>query len=629
MLHYTQTVRAPEIGSHLKWLNTEHPLSISALRGKVVLLDFWTYCCINCQHVLPKLAELEKKYGDALVVIGVHSAKFQDEGASENIEQAILRHNIEHPIVNDRQFQVWQSYAVRAWPTMILIDPEGYIVDTQSGESAPELFDAHIARLIEHFDAEGKLDTTPLTKTLLRDATPPTLLEFPSKVLVDDNGNRLFISDSNHNRLIVADLISGNVEAVIGSGEAGLADGNFDQASFRHPQGLELLGEVLYVADTQNHLIRAIDLENQIVSTVAGTGEQGSIGHGTGDALDTPLSSPWDLVWDEKRLYIAMAGPHQIWYYDLDSLEVGVWAGSGQEDLVDAPLKLAALAQPSGLAYDGRNWIFFADSEISAIRGAQTDEDGLVSTVIGHGLFEFGDLDGDHLKARLQHPLGIAYHHGLLYVADTYNNKVKIVDPGERTSQTWAGTGIGGLKDGPKLKARFDEPGGIDVAEDGTVYVADTNNHAIRVIDPITEEVSTFALKGLESLLPAPFGNNPSNTEQLELQRVSSGAQQIIIDLEFPRGFKLNPDGGINITLEGLSANPDPVFTSTLPASVNLNLPDEKVQLLIHLQFVYCRADNHGLCYSDSSVLNVPIVVDPTVETSRLKLAHRVTVPGL
>ncbi|MCB2210615.1 redoxin domain-containing protein [bacterium] len=605
---YKQTVHAPEIPSNLDWLNTDRKLSLSDLHGKVVLLDFWTYCCINCQHVLPKLAHLEEKYGDALVVVGVHSAKFQDEGASENIRQAILRHNIQHPVVNDRQFQVWKSYAVRAWPTMVLIDPDGYVVSTESGESAPDKFDPWIAGLIEHFDEQGMLDRTPLNLTKEKDLAPDNLLAFPSKIRVDEAGDRLFIADSNHDRIVVANRATGEVLQLIGSGESGLSDGSFSEARFNHPQGMELIGDVLYIADTQNHVLRAADLENESVTTVAGTGEQGGYGHGSGRALDTPLASPWDLVWDGERLYIAMAGPHQLWYYDPTDERVGVWAGTGQEDLIDAPLLDAALAQPSGVTYDGRNWIFFADSEVSAVRGAQTDDGGLVNTVIGHGLFEFGDIDGDRLKARLQHPLGVSYHDGLIYVADTYNNKIKVVDPGERTSQTWAGTGIGGLKDGPKAKARFDEPGGIDVAEDGTVYIADTNNHAIRVIDPDSGEVRTLALTGLTKMMPQKESIDTSNAMTLSKQTVSATTRTLDIDMTFPDGFKLNAAGGLQLMLEGASANQDDLFTTHLPASVPVTLEAGASELIVSFSFVYCRVDNEGLCYFGDQVARVPLV---------------------
>jgi thiol-disulfide isomerase/thioredoxin len=116
-------VRAPEFPAGMQWLNTATPLRLADLRGKIVLLDFWTYCCINCMHIIPELTALERKYPNELVVIGVHSAKFHNEGDSENIRQAILRYEIQHPVVNDRDFRIWRSYAVRAWPTLMVIKP--------------------------------------------------------------------------------------------------------------------------------------------------------------------------------------------------------------------------------------------------------------------------------------------------------------------------------------------------------------------------------------------------------------------------------------------------------------------------------------------------------------------------
>jgi len=118
----------------LVWLNTAKPLRLEELRGKFVLLDFWTYCCINCMHVIPELKRLEKGYPTELVVIGVHSAKFSNERLTDNIRQAILRYEIGHPVVNDKEMQIWRSYAVRSWPTLVLVDPEGYVIGAYSGE---------------------------------------------------------------------------------------------------------------------------------------------------------------------------------------------------------------------------------------------------------------------------------------------------------------------------------------------------------------------------------------------------------------------------------------------------------------------------------------------------------------
>ncbi|HEU4934520.1 MAG TPA: thioredoxin-like domain-containing protein, partial [Pyrinomonadaceae bacterium] len=252
-------VRAPEITGGRGWLNTDKPLSLAALKGKIVLLDFWTYGCINCIHIIPDLKKLEAKYPNELVVIGVHSAKFQNEKETENIRRIILRYEIEHPVYNDSEYAVWQSYAIRAWPTQVLIDPAGYIVGGVSGEGNYDVIDQTIAKVAEEFRKKGELNEEPLKLVLERAKVGDLPLAFPGKILADAKTDRLFIADSNHNRIVVTKL-DGTLVETIGTAEAGAADGAFDKATFYRPQGLALNGDSLYVADTENHLIRRVDL---------------------------------------------------------------------------------------------------------------------------------------------------------------------------------------------------------------------------------------------------------------------------------------------------------------------------------------------------------------------------------
>jgi thiol-disulfide isomerase/thioredoxin len=291
----------------MQWLNTDRPLSLRELRGKVVLLDFWTYCCINCMHILPDLKKLERKYANELVVIGVHSAKFQGERDTENIRQAILRYEIEHPVVNDYAMEVWQRYGARAWPTLMLIDPAGKVVGYMSGEGVYEPFDKLIAKVIEAFDAKKQMDRRPLKLKLERQRRPASLLAFPGKLLADEKTKQLFIADSNHNRIVVVSLEDSSVKQVIGSGEEGMDDGEFESATFNHPQGMAFDGRVLYVADTENHAIRLVDFDKRAVTTIAGTGEQARrIDQFGGRGREVPLNSPWDLVLHIRLLYISL-----------------------------------------------------------------------------------------------------------------------------------------------------------------------------------------------------------------------------------------------------------------------------------------------------------------------------------
>jgi len=484
----TSNIRAPEFPTGADWLNTDKPLSVRGLKGKIVLLDFWTYCCINCMHVLPDLKKLEETYPNELVVVGVHSGKFDNENDPKNIRNAILRYKITHPVINDPESQVWDEYAVRAWPTFVLINPNGYIVNQLAGEGHYEVLNRQIAALVTEFKARGELNSSPLKFALEAAKVEKTPLRFPGKVLADAGTGKLFVADSNHNRIVVSDL-TGNVQAVFGSGAAGLDDGPAAKATFRNPQGMALSenGEVLYVADTDNHAIRALNLKTRTVDTIAGTGKQAAWRSGGGIGTKAALASPWDLLRVKNALYVAMAGSHQIWELNLDTKLIEPSVGNGAEARYDATLTESALAQPSGLATDGK-LLYFADSESSSIRAVDFGKD-IVSTLVGgdanpRNLFAFGDKDGTGFEAKLQHPLGVAFANGKLYVADTYNHKIKVLEPQSGQIQSLP------------LNTTFNEPGGISAAGN-RLFVADTNSHKIKVVDLKTNSVSDLTFKNL------------------------------------------------------------------------------------------------------------------------------------
>jgi thiol-disulfide isomerase/thioredoxin len=485
-------IHAPELAGAIDWLNVPAPLTLARLRRKVVLLDFWTYGCINCMHILPDLRRLEEKYRDELVVVAIHSAKFANERKSENIRRILVRYDIDHPVANDANFVIWKAYGARAWPTQVLIDPEGYVVGTASGEGSGEAFDRAIAAVIQVFDERGLIDRRPIARSPERDRLQTSTLAFPGRVLADASSGRLFVADSNHHRVLVAGL-DGRVTDVIGDGRAAFADGAFDAASFYRPQGLALDGDVLYIADTENHAVRAASLSSRVVTTLAGTGRQAAWGASGGAARDTALSSPWDVHVTGRLLMIAMAGSHQIWLIDLDRRLALPYAGSGREARLDGGVDDAAFAQPSGLAAAG-DTLFVADAESNIIRAIALPPRNEVRTIAGGDLFDFGDAAGRGDAVRLQHPLGVAIHGGRLFIADTYNHKIKTLDPQTGDVRTFAGTGEEGHADGPRAAATFYEPGGLSATPDA-LFVADTNNHAIRRIDLATDRVETVAVR--------------------------------------------------------------------------------------------------------------------------------------
>ncbi len=500
-------VRAPSLDAADAWLNTDRPLTRADLAGRVVLLDFWTYCCINCLHTLPDLAYLEDKYrGQPFLVIGVHSGKFSREKDPQNIRQAIQRHGVRHPVAVDSDYELWDAYTVRTWPTLVLVDPDGYIVGTWSGEGHRETLDREIAALLADHRTRGTLTAAAAAATTHTDPADQPL-RFPGKVLADSDARRLFISDTGRNRVVVTDF-NGRIEQVIGTGRPALRDGPCADACFQSPQGLVLSadGRTLYVADTGNHALRAVDLERGQVRMLAGTGRQArTIYKHAQPAARTELSSPWDLARVGNLLFIAMAGPHQVWSLNLKDGRIRVHAGTGAEAALDGVNDRAAFAQPSGVATDGRE-LYVADSESSSIRSVGLKPRGRTRTLAGSGdLFGFGDADGPGPEARFQHPLGVALDDDRLFIADTFNDRIRVLDLRSGLVETWFPTGSArsaGRPDaapGPAAPAAtapaitLSEPGGLSIAG-GTLYVADTNHHRIVAIDLVTRAARVLDL---------------------------------------------------------------------------------------------------------------------------------------
>ncbi len=409
-----------------------------------------------------------------------------------------MRHQIAHPVINDADFEVWSQYGVRAWPTVVMVDPAGKVVAQQAGEITADGVAPLIDEMIATFDATGQLDRSPpVGFAPATNQEPARQLHYPAKLL-HATGDRLFVADTGHHRILEVQLTldgrTGEIVRVFGSGEAGLRDGAIGQAQFHGPHGMTLQGNMLYVADTENHAIRAIDLVRESVRTVAGTGQMGRTLNPQGDTPTTiDLRSPWAVAATDRVLFIAMAGSHQIWVL-IDEQKLGVFAGTGAEALQDGARAEAAFNQPSDLVL-AMGHLFVADAEASAIRAITLDEETRVLTLVGLGLFEFGDVDGVGAEVRLQHPTGIAADEaGVIYVADSYNHKIKKLDPTTGTVQSLIGSGEAGDHDGQFAEAQLYEPEGL-VAANGRLYIADTNNHRIRVADLATGELSTLGLR--------------------------------------------------------------------------------------------------------------------------------------
>lgn len=527
-------VRAPELIGR-QWLNTGgKKIKLADLRGKVVVLDFWTFCCINCLHVLDELRPLEREFADELVTIGVHSPKFQHEADPDAIVAAVERYEVHHPVLDDPELATWQQYAIKAWPTLVVIDPEGRVVHVAAGEGHIEALRTVITEVVAEHESKGTLHRGD--GPYVPPAPAATTLRYPSKVIAL-NGGTLLVADAANHSLVELESDGETVLRRIGTGTRGHADGDAASASFSEPSGLALLpdeiaaqvGYDVVVADTVNHLLRSVRLADGQVTTLAGTGEQWRDGEDSGEALDTPLTSPWDVSWWEPAggVVIAMAGNHTLGLFDPILGTVRRFAGTTVEGLRDGAADEAFFAQTSGLA-DGGERLWLADAETSALRWIEKGQNGfVVRTAIGAGLFDFGHADGAAEHALLQHPLGVsALPDGSVAICDTYNGAIRRYDPAADEVSTVA-TDVA-------------EPSGATLAGGELVVVASA---AHRLERPVPPGVSAQLIKGTSQQVKRP------------VTEIGAGPVELTVVFTPPPGQKLDQRYGPSTRVE-VSASP-------------------------------------------------------------------------
>jgi thiol-disulfide isomerase/thioredoxin len=603
-------VRAPELTGR-GWLNTGgRDIHLADLRGKIVLLDFWTFCCINCLHVIDELRPLEEAHADVLVVIGVHSPKFDHEKDPVALTAAVERYNVAHPVLDDPELTTWNQYAAKAWPTVAVVDPTGYLVATMAGEGHGEGLGRLIDQLVAEHDGNGTLHRGhgPYVPPAVHHAS----LRFPGKALVTSDDTFLVSSSSDH--AIVELAADGEtVRRRVGVGTRGRSDGRPDEAQFNEPQGLcllpshvaEVAGYDVVVADTANHLLRGLRLVDGTVRTVAGTGNplRSSPGPDAHDSVAVDLSSPWDVAWYDDKVIIAMAGVHQLWWFDPIKRTAGVYAGTAVEALRDGPLDEVWMAQPSGLSVGtGRLWI--ADSESSAVRWVH---DGEMHTAAGQGLFDFGLVDGPAATALFQHPLGLcALPDGSVLVADTYNGAVRVITPsdanGDRTVETVA-TGLA-------------EPSDIVRTSDGGVVVVESAGHRLTRLAP-----GALAAAGM-----TPDGIRLRTERPPTL--LAPGAVALDVIFTPPPGEKLDESFGPSTRLQ-VSASPPELLVegagTTTDLSRRLVIADgiDSGVLQVVAQAATCDAEGEfPACHLSRQDWGVPVKFGPD-GASRLPLVLR------
>jgi thiol-disulfide isomerase/thioredoxin len=567
-------VRAPELIASGGWFNTAAPVTLASLRGRFVVLDFWTFACANCLHVLDELRPLEAKYPDILTVIGVHSPKFAHEAEETAVGAAIERYEVHHPVLNDPELRLWQQYAVRAWPTLVLIDPEGHVIAQAAGEGQVSALDATIAATVARYAGRGTLHTGD--GPYVAPTAPPSTLRFPAKAVLlpaartGRSVDSLLVADAGHHQLVELALDGETVLRRIGSGVRGRVDGRADDARFAEPNGLALLPSGaapfdIAVADTANHVLRGVRLSDGMVTTLDLPAALSGVRTITGDI--PAVLSPWDVAWWPalSRLVVAAAGVHLLLSVDPVSGATAVLAGTTVEGLRDGPALDGWLAQPSGLAVDGDR-VWFADAETSALRYLSID--GKLHTAVGEGLFDFGHVDGPATSARLQHPLGVTVLPGApgsIAILDTYNGAVRRYDESTDTVST--------------LATDLAEPSGA-VLVDGELVIVESAEHRLVRAVPQSSLVSGEALRTqrpVTVVAPGPLRFEvvftPADGRKLDDRfgpstqvMVSASPPELLLDgagesVDLTRNLVLAddvPDGVLHVTAQAASCDDDP-----------------------------------------------------------------------
>ncbi|QAY69364.1 NHL domain-containing thioredoxin family protein [Xylanimonas protaetiae] len=500
----TPRVRASELVGR-GWLNTGgRSLDLADLRGRLVILDFWTFCCVNCLHVLDELRELEARYRDVLVIVGVHSPKFEHEADPVALAAAVERYSVEHPVLDDPELVTWGAYTARAWPTLVVIDPEGYVVAQMAGEGHASALEALVASLVAEHEAKGTLHRG--VGPYVPPAPTSGTLRFPAKAVALPGGT-LLVADAGHHSLAELGPDGETLVRRIGSEERGLVDGGPGEARFSEPNGLclvpsglrERLGYDVVVADTVNHALRGVRLADGLVTTLAGTGEQFMVGGQENvvlggrprpyDGTELPstavrLSSPWDVAWSDVAggFVVAMAGTHTLWLFDPTAPRPGapgtvrLFAGTMNEGLEDGTGETAWFAQPSGLAPATRPTDAGGDGQ----GPAASRRTGTTTVAATRG------AAGARVAA------GVSADQETFWVADSETSALRSVvvsrpvgGPAVASVRTSVGAGLFdfGHRDGDLAEARLQHPLGVVALPDGSVVVADTYNGALRRVE--------------------------------------------------------------------------------------------------------------------------------------------------
>ncbi len=589
-----------------QWLNLSRPLEIPDLKDRIILLDFWNYACVSCVQSLPEIKKLENQFGSKLLIIGVHSAKFNNEKDLSAVKKAVLKHDITYPVINDSKLEIWNNFKINALPTFVLINPHGNIFKTYIGENELVKIKGDIKKLIDKFKFE--INRNPLPVRLEKFISIKNILDFPTKLeyVADFSYNShhspaILIANTGGNNIIASSL-SGNIVAKIGSGIAGFVDGDFDQASFKSPKGLIYQADKIYLADTANNALREIDLKLGKVKTLIGSGNVGekiAIDNKPLEAKNIDLASPTDIEFfpDKNNIAIANSGTNQILSYNIKNQTISVLAGDGFEGVLDGKYPKNSLAQTSDMSVFGRK-LYFVDASSSSLR--VLEEDGNLKTLIGKDLNFFGHQNGNKSVAKMQHPLGLIVDDTGAYISDSFNHTIRKYDFASNQISDLSGKQKKGDGIGLENLTQFDEPDGI-ISVLGNFYIADSNNNRIVILNRANLASEILNVMPPLKLPKEGFLQYLPNLKKSEDLAVKSDSE-IDIKIKLADGWKINENAPSFINLLDLvkenEANLLASFDWHAIQGSDLKLPKliAKKEYLLQGVIYFCQDKKNSLC---------------------------------
>ncbi len=608
-----------------KWFNVERPLTVEDFKDRVILLDFWTYACVNCIQALPEIKKIEKEFGNKLLIIGIHSGKFDNEKDVAAIRKAIVKYDINYPVLHDPDLKIWNNFALKSWPTFIVINPHGNIEKIVVGEDNLGKIRKNIRKLASRFKYEINRDPVPLA--LEKNNIIGNVLTFPTKIEYAANFSYktrkipvLFISNSGANSIIASSL-TGETVLKIGSGKEGFEDGSLGVASFSKPRGLLFDGKKLYVADSGNNALRMVDFENGMVSTLVGSGKKGKIiSDSYMEAKNVDLASPNDIAFFPNKDVIAIAntGSNQILGYNIDKKTIAVLAGNGA-----AGMAQNTLAEPSALApYQDR--LYFLDAASSSLR--VLDKNGSIKTLVGQGVNKFGNKNGDKEVALMQHPIGLMVDDTGAYIADSFNHIIRKYSFSTNKISDLIGNHKKGDALGSASATELDEPDGI-AAVLNNFYIVDSNNNRVLVTNRASLKSEILDIIPPLKLPKEGFLEYLPNLQTNDRATVKDDTE-INLNIDLNQGWKINELGPSFVNLLELiddrKANLIASFDWHMVKNKKMKLPKLKAGQSYMLQgtIYYCEDKKNALCYVKSYEQEIAVDGDSKVLDVAIKLGY-------